>query len=207
MKTFDFSKRENKEWSNMWWENADKTNEKRFLLIGDSITNSYRSHVQNNLEGISVDMLATSKALDDAMLYKELEYMLSQYDYKLIHFNNGLHGWHLDITMYKSSYEKLIEFLKKSSGSKIILATSTPVTKINNPNEFDDKKNDIVIKRNKVVTSLGNIYSLNINDLYDKMIDRPKLRSNDGYHYNEQGCEYQGKIVAKTCNLNMMEIL
>lgn len=204
MKSYGFANRENKEWSNMWWENADKPNENRILLIGDSITNGYRSYVQSNLPEFSVDMLATSKALDDVMLFKELEYMFLQYEYKIIHFNNGLHGWHLQNEQYKTSYEKLIEFLKiLSSNSVIVLVTSTPVTKIGQITELDMEKNDIVKERNKIVRGLADKYSLAINDLYNNMIEKPELRADDGYHYIDIGKEYQGKIVSEVIKLNI----
>lgn len=62
------------------------------------------------MPGYAIDFYQTSKGLDDSGLYSELEFIFSQYDYDLIHFNIGLH-------LHTSTYEK---------NAKLMFATTTP---------------------------------------------------------------------------------
>ncbi len=68
--------RERLEWSNFWWEEANKEC-KRLLLIGDSVTRGYRSALNNFMSesggGYVVDLCAFSAAITDEMTGKMLD--------------------------------------------------------------------------------------------------------------------------------------
>jgi len=104
------------EWDDLWWEHADDKDKKaRVLLIGDSISRGYR-HAVNMLfdQNIYADSLATSKSLDNASYFTLINYVISQQpDCQVIHFNNGLHGWHLSIQEYRECYQKFIRFFQE----------------------------------------------------------------------------------------------
>lgn len=198
---------EKSEWSHFWWECAPDQDKPRVLLIGDSITNGYQPAVNKALKGnILANAWSTSKALDNPYYFDELEYVWKQnaYQYELVHFNNGLHGFHLDISEYKYLYEKAVQyFLEKYPTTKLVLALSTPIYLPNTEMKLDPCRNVAVIQRNNAVIRIANKYSLPVNDLYTPMLGKSELTLGDGFHYNGAGTEYQGKIVADFICLQM----
>ncbi|HEY5582952.1 MAG TPA: hypothetical protein VIK78_00455 [Ruminiclostridium sp.] len=194
------SKLERYEWCDFWWEEADKNDKPRVLLIGDSITRAYRPKVNDIIrERAYVDMLATSKAIDNPSLKRELDYILGheEFKYKVIHFNNGLHGWHLSEEEYEKYLEEVVVHIIDNCGTaKLILTLTTPVTKEGSNEEINMELTSRVIKRNKAVENIGREYNLEIDDLYTPMFGKSEYRVSDGYHYNEIGEKVQAAIVA-----------
>ena len=119
------------EWANFWWEHAPDTKLPRVLLIGDSITNGYHGDVARLLKGkANVDMLATSASICDPSLIAQVKLAVGDYKHAVIHFNNGLHGFHLDDAQYAAGLKRLVETLKQlEPQAKLIWATSTPIVK------------------------------------------------------------------------------
>lgn len=189
------------EWSNIWWEQAPDNSKPRVLIVGDSITVGYRSDVNSNLNGeIYADAYSTSKSIDNPFYIDELDLVIKQSrkDYDLIHFNCGLHGFHLSVNDYAEFYEKaVVHIIKMYPDSKLALVLSTPITEIGNPKKLDKVKNSIVENRNKAVLEIANKYSLPVNDLYSPMLNKPRLRQKDGFHYNNKGCKYQAELVSR----------
>ena len=186
------------EWTNTWVEEQGREDSRRVLLVGDSISNGARARAKEALgEGILLDMLATSHALDDPAFRTELDYILGQNRYDAIHFNNGLHGFHLAADEYERLYEETVRHIRKvCPGSRLILALSTPITKPEIPEELDPK-NTVVLARNEAVRRIAERLSLPVNDLYGEVSGRPELRSADGYHYGEAGYAVLGGAVAR----------
>ena len=86
--------RESVEWCDIWISHADETNLPRVLLIGDSITRAYYPEVEKRLAGEAyVGRLSSSAFISDPALLKQIEMVLGQYNFDVIHFNNGMHGW------------------------------------------------------------------------------------------------------------------
>lgn len=192
-------KLEQYEWCRYWWDEAEKAAKPRVLLIGDSVTEGYRPYVKELLpDYVSVDMLATSRGVDNSALLYEIDHMLDSPDfsYDIIHFNNGLHGEHLTIEEYSLYYRAIItRIMKKSAKAKLVLTSSTPVTMNNFPEKLDDAKNRMVEERNIAVRKITDELKLPLNDLYEKMIGKSQYRMNDGLHYNEEGQKMQAKFV------------
>jgi len=186
------------EWCDFWWVSTEDDTTPRVMLIGDSITKGYRPVVSKVLENVcNIDMLATSKALDNPAFKTELDYAFSLKKYDIIHFNNGLHGGHLSVEEYHKHLEDVILYIKgKSPFTKIIIATSTPITKRGNPEELEEKLNLQAIKRNQAVYELATKYDLKVNDLYNLVLGKSELSLGDSYHYNEEGIDLQGITVA-----------
>src|SRR5271156_2940892 len=85
------SARESIEWCDIWISHANETNLPRVLLIGDSITRAYYPDVEKNLAGKAyVGRLSSSAFISDPILLKQIEMMLSEYKFGVIHFNNGM---------------------------------------------------------------------------------------------------------------------
>jgi lysophospholipase L1-like esterase len=191
--------REQYEWVNLWWEEAADAKTPRVLLIGDSICVGYRPHVQRMLEGFRVDQMATSKALDDPAFFKELRYMLGEYPYRAVHFNNGLHGVHADDADYEQGCRRALEMIRAAC-SRVAVALSTPVTQVGQTDRADPKMDALVCRRNAIVTGIAAELCMDANDLYTPMLGHPEYRLEDGYHYNEDGRQAQARLVAGCLN-------
>src|SRR5579859_2852075 len=90
----DPSARESIEWCDIWISHANETKLPRVLLIGDSITRAYYPEVEKHLAGKAyVGRLSSSAFISDPALIQQIVMVLSQYQFDVIHFNNGMHGW------------------------------------------------------------------------------------------------------------------
>ena len=185
--------RETYKWCNFWWDNAEKEG-KRVLLVGDSISCGYKSVVIDALKGeFFVDLMGTSEFIADPAYIKELRYFLTEYSYEAIHFNNGLHGIGLDNDDYESAYR---EFVKEMLGycKKIIITASTPIT-CEDPGMLHSDNKTVLI-RNAAVKRIADEFGLAFDDLYSAVVNRPDLKSGDGYHFKGDGYVILGRQVA-----------
>lgn len=189
------------EWCDFWWEKTDKRDKPRVLLIGDSITRAYRPKVNQPLkEAAHVDMLAISRAVDNPSLMQEIGYNLSQEDfrYKVIHFNNGIHGLHLSHREYQRGLEETVAYIiENCPKARLILALSTTVTVEGRKEVINTELTDKLINRNNAIKLTGNKYKLPIDDLYAPMLGRSEYRAEDGLHYNDAGESAQADIVSR----------
>lgn len=189
------------EWSNIWWEHADDSSKPRILIAGDSITVGYRGDVNSIFSGeIYADAYSTSKSVDNPFYLEEMDLVIRQSPavYDMIHFNCGLHGFHLCADDYAVYYENAVShILELYPNTKLALVLSTPVTAAGHPDQLDEKKNAVVQARNEKVAKIAEKRNLPVNDLYTPMLDKPELRENDGLHYNSKGCRYQAELVAQ----------
>ena len=190
------------EWTNTWVEEQGRRDRRRVLLVGDSIANGARAEAKKALgEEILLDALTTAHALDNPSFRTELDYFLGLNPYDVIHFNNGLHGFHLPIGEYEALYRETVRHLLEiCPETKLILALSTPITKLGFPGEIDGK-NEVVRERNDAVKRTAELFSLPVNDLYGEVIGKAELRSEDGYHYRENGWEVIGKAIARAVGI------
>lgn len=191
---------EAKEWTRLWYDEAPDRETPRVMLIGDSITAGYTQPVNQHLQGaLRADSIAGSKALDHPFYNEEIDLFARQFgfDYRLIHFNNGLHGFHLSAQEYGRLYEqKVIWLLERFPGARLTLATSTAVNVCGPEKTLHPEKNPVVLARNEKVWAIAEKYHLSVDDLYSAMLDKPQWRTEDGYHYNAEGTDAQGKIVS-----------
>ncbi|MDF2985457.1 MAG: hydrolase family protein [Eubacterium sp.] len=189
------------EWCDFWWEKTDCYDKPRVLLIGDSVTRAYRPKVNELLkEAAYVDMLATSKAVDNPSLMREIGYILSHRDfrYKVIHFNNGIHGLHLSEEEYQKGLEEVVSYIiDNCRAAGIILALSTPVTVEGKKEVINAEFTDKLIDRNNAMKLIANKYNIAIDDLYTPMFGKSGYRADDGLHYNDEGENAQAKLVAE----------
>lgn len=174
---------ENYEWDNVWWEHAATLNVPRVLYIGDSISCATRrvaTHIAENK--IFFDGFGTSKALDNPYFTDALRIFAKQQgERKVILFNNGLHGWHLeDTTDYEREYEKMLRFLlKEFEGTPLILLLTTHVA--------NTERDQRVQARNQVAKKLAKKYVLPVVDLYTVTKCNLDLLGSDGVHFTKEG--------------------
>ena len=187
--------RETLEWTQTWWQQAERDDLPRVLTIGDSILCGYRERVQQKLAGqVYVDQFATSKFAADPFFEKELALYAEAYPYACIHFNHGLHGLTFPPERYAECYERTLRYLL-SLCPRVILALSPPIT-VPGRQDTLDPLNEVVVRRNEIVRGLAERYQLPLNDLYTPMLGHPEYRSGDGYHYLDAGREAQAALVA-----------
>ena len=169
------------EWDNVWWEQTEKKDAKRILYIGDSISCGTRRYV-TILSGdkIMCDGFGTSKGLDNPYFKPTLELCINQqYKCDAILFNNGLHGWHLNIEEYGEYLDEMIKFLLKFNKPLYIL-TSTDI--VDAP-----EKVEVIKKRNEVVSSAAKKYNLPVIDLFEIAVSDPALHNEDKVHFTDEG--------------------
>lgn len=179
------------EWTQYWAENNSRSLP-RILLIGDSISVGYRRPVYERIsDSLCAVTVSTSKALDNSSFFGEIKFIAREegFDYSAVHFNNGLHGFHLSTAEYAELYEKAVRLLiEEFPDAAKVLATSTPYTSGGDNLSFDEK-NDIVKARNEVVFSVAEKYGLTVDDLYSVTVGNPGIKCGDGVHFHDEGYE------------------
>ncbi len=132
--------RERIEWADIWVTDADKDDLPRVLLIGDSITRGYFDQVEKQLAGKAYcARLATSKCVADPAFLDEVQLLLKQYRFAVIHFNNGLHGFGYTEEQYRNGLVDLMAtFQKHAPDAKLIWASSTPIRERENLQKISD---------------------------------------------------------------------
>jgi hypothetical protein len=190
-------KREDIEWTNIWIPSLSRTDLPRVLLVGDSITMGYYDGVAKQLEGKAyVARLATSASLGDPAMLDQIKFMLANYKFAVIHFNNGMHGFDYTDDEYRNDIPKLLKIIKRHApGAKLILANTTPVRKSGQLAEFA-ADNKIPLARNKIVAQVAAKEGIPLNDLYHLVQQHPEYWSNDGIHFNAEGQAVQARQVA-----------
>ena len=190
--------REAIEWCDIWIPEATGTNLPRVLLIGDSITRGYYPEVAKKLGGkASVARLATSKSIGDPALLAEVVLVLDQYQFDVIHFNNGLHGMGYSEEEYKTHFSELVATIRTHAPkAKLIWTTTTPMrTKKNLAVLAEGTKR--VEARNKIAEGIVAQEGIAVDNLYSLVKDHPEYWSNDGVHFNGKGIMVQADQVAK----------
>jgi hypothetical protein len=184
--------REGTEWSNFGWSNANETKLPRILLIGDSICDGYRSFVKDELNGIAyTSFYVTSKCVTDRSYIKELTCVLDEYDYAVIHFNNGLHSLDTDRTAWETSLREVLKTLiEKGKGAKIVWASSTPLKDI----ALTAKVKELNAIAARVMKEKG----IPTDDLFALMDPQNRSMWSDTYHYHEAARKMQADKVAET---------
>jgi hypothetical protein len=189
--------RESTEWAQIWNPGDDDLKTPRVLLIGDSISVGYGEGVRTLLQGqYLVDGLGTSRSVNDPILADEMLMMLKEHQYVAIHFNNGLHGQHLDGPAYLSGLRAFTKLLvANAAGAKLVWATSTPVTEAGQTHPLA-KQNDMVIARNALAAQLMAELGIPTDDLYAAVVGQGELWSPDGVHLLAPGYQILSKSVA-----------
>ena len=185
------------EWIHSWCDEADKDDLPRVLLVGDSITHGYQAIVREALRGkCYVDYVATSYAIDNKFYSLLVENFATNSRYAAIHFNHGLHGFHMSPRTYKSKVKKLLE--KIGQNSKLILTESTAVFHEGNKRLKRDCMKRVK-ERNEIVAELVTEFDCGWDKLFDVSLDMPKeYRLDDGVHYTQKGYETLAKSVVKS---------
>jgi hypothetical protein len=184
--------RESIEWCDIWISHANETNLPRVLLIGDSIAREYYPEVEKRLAGKAfVARLSTSRFLADPVLLKEIELILDQEKFDVVHFNNGMHGWQHSEAEYEKALPKFIKTIRAHAPkAKLIWATTTPLrdgkgVTSDTKAEYSDER---IAARNAMAAKIMTVQKIPIVDLNAAVRGHPELHS-DNVHFNGQGVQ------------------
>ncbi len=191
--------RERIEWADIWVTDADKDDLPRVLLIGDSIARGYFEEVEKSLAGKAYcARLTTSKCVSDPSFPDEVQLLLKQYRFAVVHFNNGLHGWGYTEDQYRDGLLRLLETFQKNAGdAQLIWATTTPMRDRDDLSKVTDQT-DRVKERNRIAAAIMQERRIPANDLYGLVEQHPDWHSGDGVHFNDKGKTAQGAAVAES---------
>jgi len=184
--------REAIEWCDIWISHANETNHPRVLLIGDSIAREYYPEVEKQLAGKAfVARLTTSRFVTDPVLLKEIELVLDQAKFDVIHFNNGMHGWQHSEAEYREALPKFIKTIRAHAPkARLIWATTTPLrdgkgVTYDTKAEYSDER---IAARNGLAAELVAAQKIPTIDLNAAVHGHPEYHS-DNVHFNGQGVQ------------------
>lgn len=183
--------REGTEWDTAYWYNAADDRLPRVLLLGDSICNGYQTDVRNELAGVAyVAFWATSKCATDRSYLKQLAYILEEYPYKVVHFNNGLHSLVTDPVAWEAGVRAALALIReKAPDAKIIWASSTPIK--------DENRMPRVKALNEIGDRIAKENQLPVDDLFALMDPQDRATFwTDTYHFSPEARKLQAKQVA-----------
>ena len=177
-------KRENIEWTDVWFPNTNAHDLPRVALIGDSITRAYYAAVENNLKGKAYcARIATSKAIGDPALPAQLAMFLAEAKFDVVHFNIGMHGWEYSEDDYREFLPELLAAIRKGApGAKLIWASTTPVRK----DKIPGPSNERIAARNRIAREFFEKQGIAIDDLGASMAGHQDLHKDD-VHFNDEG--------------------
>lgn len=182
--------REATEWIVSYAYNANDAKLPRVLLIGDSICNGYSRDVCEELAGSAyVTFFATSKCVCDKSYLRALAFILDEYDYAFIHFNNGLHSLSSDRRDWEKNLRAAIKMIKaKSKGAVIYWATSTPLK--------DPKLTEKSKELNAIAARVMADENIPTDDLFALMdpLDR-NANWSDTFHFKAAAKKMQAKAI------------
>ena len=191
--------RESIEWCDIWISHANETNLPRVLLIGDSISRDYYPEVEKQLAGKAfVARLTTSRFVADPVLLKEIELVLSETKFDVIHFNNGMHGWQHSEEEYRKALPQIIETIRAAAPkSKLIWATTTPLhdgkgVSYDTGAQYSDER---IAARNAIAAEIMRAKNIPTDDLNEAVRGHPEYHS-DNVHFNGQGIQIQAAQVS-----------
>lgn len=205
--TSDSVVREQIEWSDFWWKNEPDNTKPRILFIGNSISRGYYPMVSENFsDKYNCDRFSTSRSITDPALKKETKIAMGKYNHAVIHFNNGLHGWHLNAAEYEVGMRKYVKFLKshKAKECKLIYSLTTPVPSKKEGEKLDPIRNDAVLERNRIARKIMEENNIPVIDLYTLMEEDIEqfCASKGNVHYNRKGYErIATRITERIANL------
>ena len=182
--------REAIEWCETRHIDANKDDLPRVLLVGDSIVKGYANKVSELLrEGAYCSWLATSRCLGDPVFEQELGLLLSQYHYKVIYFNNGLHGVDFPDQQYGTALDRVFKQLVNTK-SVVVWRDITSI----NPSADDKAGQKQIDQRNEIAAKCAAKYNIQIDNL--GTFDAESYR--DRLHFRTDAIDAQAKHIANT---------
>ena len=166
------------------------------LLVGDSITRNYYPEVQRQLANIAnVYLFAASTSLGDPRLLHQLAEFskMEAVPFKVVHFNNGMHGWTYSEEEYRAAFPSYLHALHKiAPKASFIWATITPVKVEDTPGPTNAR----IEARNRIAQTFISHAGIPLDDQHALMAQHADLYE-DHVHFNTAGAVIQGQQVAQ----------
>jgi lysophospholipase L1-like esterase len=168
------------------------------LLLGDSITRAYFPQAVKDLTGTAnVYLMASSTSVGDPRLPRQIAEFATMegVTFRVVHFNNGMHGWAYTEAEYKTAFPSFLHAIKRLVVSKdaMIWATTTPVR----ADATGGANNSRVDARNDIANSFVKSAGVVIDDQHALMMKHQDLHQ-DPVHFQPSGAALQGDQAAAT---------
>ena len=165
------------------------------LLVGDSISRNYFPEVTRDLRGIAnVYLMASSICIGDPRLPQELASFakMERVRFRVVHFNNGMHGWDYSEAEYKAGFPAYLAALRDIAPDAVMIwASTTPVRKGKEPGPTNAR----IDARN--IIALTFTAGIVVDDQHAVMAKHADLYQDD-VHFGEQGSKIGGDAAAET---------
>jgi lysophospholipase L1-like esterase len=166
------------------------------LLLGDSISRSYFPEVTKDLQGTAnVYLMASSTSVGDPRLPRQIKEFsaLEDVHFRVVHFNNGMHGWAYTEDQYKMAFPLLLKTARSlvSKNGALIWASTTPVKE----NAATGATNPRIDERNSIALAFVQAARIPIDDLHSLMMKHLGLYE-DSIHFNPAGATIMGDQAA-----------
>jgi hypothetical protein len=166
------------------------------LLLGDSITRNYFPQVTKDLAGTAnVYLFAASTSIGDPRLTPQIrEFVeMEEVPFRMVHFNNGMHGWDYTEAQYKASFPEFLRTVQSIVGKhgRLVWATITPVK----PGAFNGATNSRIDTRNDIARRVVKAAGVSIDDQHALMLHHLDLYE-DTVHFNPAGAAIMGDQAA-----------
>ena len=166
------------------------------LLLGDSISRNYFPQVTKDLTGVAnVYLMASSISVGDPRLSRQIEEFaaMENVHFRIVHFNNGMHGWGYSEAQYKAAFPQFLltvrSLIEKDGG--LIWASTTPVRQ----DVIDGATNARVEDRNAIALELVKTAGVKLDDQHALMEQHRGLYE-DAVHFGPEGAKIQGDQAA-----------
>ncbi len=173
------------------------------LLAGDSITRNYYPEVQRQLTNVAnVYLFATSASIGDPRLVRQLDEfaLMENVSFKVVHFNNGMHGWTYSENEYKNAFPSLLHELHMiAPTASFIWATITPVKTETAPGPTNAR----IDARNSIALAFIVKSGIPVDDQHELMTHHTD-QYEDNVHFNTAGAVIQGQQAAQLLRASLV---
>ena len=139
------------------------------LLLGDSITRNYFPQVTKDLAGVAnVYLMASSTSVGDPRLTRQIKEFaaLEKVRFRVVHFNNGMHGWGYTEAQYKAAFPSFLRAVhSRRKRRNTRLASITPVR----PDATNGATNPRIEERNTIAEILIKRAGIEMDEQYKLM--------------------------------------
>lgn len=208
------------EWSNFWYDKANKNVEKRILLVGDSVARQVRRTL-SEITTIPVDLFATSAALRDQMYWDQWECFFKNdlYKYDAIFVWVGNHSrmsedgksyfTEYDYRRFRTDFAFLLEQCLDKSSNIIVLSTlhmykwrkyNHDIERLRRklmikPKEYLNYEENIVVEgKNRIMKEVAEEKNIRFYDI-DSVLMESKFWHTDFIHYIPESNLFISKIL------------
>jgi lysophospholipase L1-like esterase len=166
------------------------------LLLGDSISRNYFPEVMKHLEEVAnVYLMASSTSIGDPRLPHQIAEFatLEHARFRVVHFNNGMHGWDYSEAQYKKAFPRFLRAVRSLSDKNgtLIWASTTPIRSGAN----NGASNPRIEQRNAIALALVKPAGALIDDQHALMMQHGGLHEDD-VHFNPAGARIQADQAA-----------